>query len=252
MPRRAFSLIELLIVVALIGALMGLLLPALANARRTALVSQCLSNQRQVGIAIHAYASGHRNSIPLGPQGLPVTATNFYTLLGSVTSLISLETGDPVGLGLLLDHYLADQPRVLFCSDPDQPLDATAELAKVGAAQAQGGFYYRHGSIAQLTSTPPPPAPQHQLDRLGLNRDGRPIFALAIDTQFLVHPSLAAFGVTPRTNHQQRLANALRADGSCVSLNNDADDYTVDVGANPYSALDQILDVLERADVAAP
>jgi prepilin-type N-terminal cleavage/methylation domain-containing protein len=248
--RRGLTLIELLVVVAIVSLLVGILLPALAQARRTASVTLCLSNQRQVGTAIHAYASGNRNSIPFGPNGLPITATNFYTQTGAVTSLVSLQTGQPVGLGLLLQHYLAAKPTVLFCPAPDQPLDANAELAKVGTGQAQGGFFYRHGSIAQLTASPPPPPPQHIIDKLGLNRDGQPIFALAADSQFLAHSSLAVFHVVPRTNHGRKFSNALRADGSARTLNNADDNYTVDVGFTPHDALSMILDVLERADVA--
>lgn len=237
--------------VSIITLLMGILLPALAQARRAAHVSQCLNNQRQIGIAIHAYASAHRNSIPFGPQGLPITATNFYTQTGAVTSLASLHTtGAPVGLGLLLRHYLAEQPTVLFCPSSDQDLVAQTELAKVGVEQAQTSYFYRHGSIAQVFAAPPPPPPQHILDRLGVNRNGEPVFALAMDSQFLAHQSLAPFNVVPRTHHRRATSNVLRADGSAAMLNNSGDNYTVDVGADPYDALDQILQVLEKADVS--
>ncbi len=55
--RHAFTLIELLVVISIIVLLIALLLPVLRTARGTARTTQCLSNQRQIGIAIATYAN---------------------------------------------------------------------------------------------------------------------------------------------------------------------------------------------------
>ena len=54
-----FTLVELLVVIAIIGVLIGLLLPAVQAAREAARRASCLSNLRQVGLALHSYHDTH-------------------------------------------------------------------------------------------------------------------------------------------------------------------------------------------------
>lgn len=66
--RTAFTLIELLVVISIIALLVAILLPALSEARETAVNIQCQSNMRQIGVSVHAYAVDFEDFAPSVPD----------------------------------------------------------------------------------------------------------------------------------------------------------------------------------------
>ncbi len=65
-PKIAFTLIEALVVIAIIGLLGALLVPAISSANAKGMSVACSSNLRQIGVAITLYASDNRGTLP-GP-----------------------------------------------------------------------------------------------------------------------------------------------------------------------------------------
>src|SRR4051812_40722942 len=62
--RRAFTLVEMLVVLGIIVIVISLLLPALTRARKQAAVTKCLAQMREVGIAIGQYLNDNGNVLP--------------------------------------------------------------------------------------------------------------------------------------------------------------------------------------------
>ena len=119
--RQAFTLIELLVVIAIIAILAGMLLPALARSKSVAKEKACVSNLRQVNVALRMYADDHEELYPL-----ELTEHNPHLEL--------LET---------LEGYQPGLARVLYCPE-----------SRSMEAVAQNPAYTPKGGLDSVIDTP--------------------------------------------------------------------------------------------------
>jgi prepilin-type N-terminal cleavage/methylation domain-containing protein/prepilin-type processing-associated H-X9-DG protein len=105
----AFTLIELLVVIAIIAILASLLLPVLSRARESGRATVCLSNLRQVGIALQVYVGDHNNRLPSMSDIYP-GVTNLF---GGPDTVLSNQLGSV---------------KVLFCPSDKWPGDKALAL----------------------------------------------------------------------------------------------------------------------------
>ncbi len=102
-PSAGFTLIELLVVISIIAILAGLLIPAIGIARTSARNTQCLSNLRQVGIAVLAYQADEG-----GDEVFPDTLSGLFASYG-------------------------ESPKVLICpEDPSRGVDKDSGRNQLG------------------------------------------------------------------------------------------------------------------------
>jgi prepilin-type N-terminal cleavage/methylation domain-containing protein len=116
--RKAFTLIELLVVISIIALLIAILLPVLGAARESAKKTQCLTNQRQLGIAAIAFSADNKDQLP--PKGDNGISNGMYAIWQLPSGLNNNpEQRARYGLfrrmGVVVHEGYASAPEILYC-----------------------------------------------------------------------------------------------------------------------------------------
>lgn len=115
--RRAFTLVELLVVIGIIAILVGMLLPTLSRAREAANRAVCLSDMRQLSDYLRLYGAQYNDAMPLG--FVDRKALSFMMAWTNTTAFNNGSIPRATTVGLIVEAGLVKNPKAFFC--PSEP-----------------------------------------------------------------------------------------------------------------------------------
>lgn len=208
--RRAFTLIEILVVVAIVGVLLALLMPAVQQAREAGRRAQCANNLKQIGLALHHYVEVHRVLPPSATVGvLPGNAMNWlgWSVHGRILPYMDMvnkvETVNYDLFGHLPANLTARQAlgTMFLCPSDiralDKRVDAGYDNTSYGVNRGQWFVWGGHTPASGFYNVRPP-APFYPNSRV----------SWAQFTDGLTHTLLAA-DVKARQNYIRRCTNLI-------------------------------------------
>jgi len=152
--RTGFTMIELLVTVAVVAILIALLIPALQSVRAVARSTQCRNNLRQVGIALHHHTANHGRPPRAGDfvdHLLPLAESQAATfvcpeLIHLLAALPDHETALSYGCNACVHRMQQDSPRIVMTDASETVLHYEGQSSE----EWQEVVRDRHGGLANV------------------------------------------------------------------------------------------------------
>jgi prepilin-type N-terminal cleavage/methylation domain-containing protein len=186
--HRAFSLVELLVAIAVVALLIGILLPVVKGARGRAMDARCLSNHRQFGVAWSMYFNDYDN-FPV-PEGADAESSRLFVSWGGIDwrgeDYWWLLSSRPLNKYLAKNSQIRERAEVFMCprdnslrySKTDDRIvwetlfgadswaeeEGTTAFSCIGNSYAANDWMYCQPGATQGWGGTPPDAPYFRLD----------------------------------------------------------------------------------------